>query len=129
MCDSFRQGEQFAFYEDWGETLVSKSAPVLCVLDIEGNNVSVLEGLPEDISPGQVCVCVAFSLNDYISMAGHLFAAFLSLPCRPSGLQGTLVWCLWAGGTSLSDLDSSSAPTGGERFVLLVKDSGAGVVE
>ncbi|XP_046896530.1 acylamino-acid-releasing enzyme [Hypomesus transpacificus] len=47
------KGEQFAFYEDWGETLVSKSAPVLCVLDIEGNNVSVLEGLPEDISPGQ----------------------------------------------------------------------------
>lgn len=31
-----------------------KSCPVLCVLDIEGDNVSVLEGVPEDISPGQV---------------------------------------------------------------------------
>lgn len=48
------QGEQFVFYEDWGETLVAKSIPVLCVLDIESNNVSVLEGVPENISPGQV---------------------------------------------------------------------------
>ncbi|XP_030589329.1 acylamino-acid-releasing enzyme-like isoform X2 [Archocentrus centrarchus] len=47
------KGEQFVFHEDWGEALVSKSCPVLCVLDIEGNNVSVLEGVPEDISPGQ----------------------------------------------------------------------------
>uniref|UniRef100_A0A3P8P8K5 Acylamino-acid-releasing enzyme n=1 Tax=Astatotilapia calliptera TaxID=8154 RepID=A0A3P8P8K5_ASTCA len=47
------KGEQFVFHEDWGETLVSKSCPVLCVLDIEGSNVSVLEGVPEDISPGQ----------------------------------------------------------------------------
>uniref|UniRef100_A0A8C5D479 Acylamino-acid-releasing enzyme n=1 Tax=Gadus morhua TaxID=8049 RepID=A0A8C5D479_GADMO len=44
---------QFVFYEDWGEALVGKSCPVLCVLDIEGNNVSLLDGVPEDISPGQ----------------------------------------------------------------------------
>uniref|UniRef100_A0AAQ5YN18 acylaminoacyl-peptidase n=1 Tax=Amphiprion ocellaris TaxID=80972 RepID=A0AAQ5YN18_AMPOC len=47
------KGEQFVFHEDWGEALVSKSCPVLCVLDIEGDNVSVLEGVPDDISPGQ----------------------------------------------------------------------------
>ncbi|XP_072305930.1 acylamino-acid-releasing enzyme isoform X2 [Eucyclogobius newberryi] len=47
------KGQQFAFYEDWGEALVSKSSPVLCVMDIEGDNVSILEGVPEDISPGQ----------------------------------------------------------------------------
>uniref|UniRef100_A0A8C2XFP1 Acylamino-acid-releasing enzyme n=1 Tax=Cyclopterus lumpus TaxID=8103 RepID=A0A8C2XFP1_CYCLU len=47
------KGEQFVFYEDWGEALVGKSCPVLCVLDIEGDNVSVLEGVPENISPGQ----------------------------------------------------------------------------
>lgn len=46
------------YYEDWGETLVSKSIPVLCILDIEGSNVSVLEGVPDDISPGQVRGCV-----------------------------------------------------------------------
>lgn len=54
------KGEQFVFYEDWGEALVQKSSPVLCVVDIEGNNVSVLEGVPENISPGQVgahCPC------------------------------------------------------------------------
>nr|XP_043894480.1 acylamino-acid-releasing enzyme isoform X1 [Solea senegalensis] len=47
------KGEQFVFREDWGEALVGKNCPVLCVLDIEGDNVSVLEGVPEDISPGQ----------------------------------------------------------------------------
>ncbi|XP_041130550.1 acylamino-acid-releasing enzyme isoform X1 [Polyodon spathula] len=51
--DSIIKGEQFVFYEDWGETLVNKSTPVLCVLDIESNNISVLEGIPENISPGQ----------------------------------------------------------------------------
>uniref|UniRef100_A0A3Q1GXU7 acylaminoacyl-peptidase n=1 Tax=Anabas testudineus TaxID=64144 RepID=A0A3Q1GXU7_ANATE len=49
----FLQGEQFVYHEDWGEALVGKSCPVLCVLDIEGDNVSVLEGVPENISPGQ----------------------------------------------------------------------------
>ncbi|CAJ1085082.1 acylamino-acid-releasing enzyme isoform X4 [Xyrichtys novacula] len=47
------KGEQFAFHEDWGEALVTKSCPVLCVLDIDGDSVSVLEGVPENISPGQ----------------------------------------------------------------------------
>ncbi|MFT7800887.1 acylamino-acid-releasing enzyme-like [Arapaima gigas] len=49
----YTQGDQFVYYEDWGETLVNKSEPVLCVLDVEGSNVSVLEGIPENISPGQ----------------------------------------------------------------------------
>uniref|UniRef100_A0A3B3WX13 acylaminoacyl-peptidase n=1 Tax=Poecilia mexicana TaxID=48701 RepID=A0A3B3WX13_9TELE len=53
-CANFiLQGEQFVYYEDWGEALVGKSCPVLCVLDIEGDNVSVLEGVPDSISPGQ----------------------------------------------------------------------------
>ncbi|XP_043960766.1 acylamino-acid-releasing enzyme isoform X1 [Gambusia affinis] len=47
------KGEQFVYYEDWGEAFVGKSCPVLCVLDIEGDNVSVLEGVPDSISPGQ----------------------------------------------------------------------------
>uniref|UniRef100_A0A3B3UQX4 acylaminoacyl-peptidase n=1 Tax=Poecilia latipinna TaxID=48699 RepID=A0A3B3UQX4_9TELE len=53
-CANFiLQGEQFVYYEDWGEALVGKSCPVLCVWDIEGDNVSVLEGVPDSISPGQ----------------------------------------------------------------------------
>ncbi|NWQ81887.1 APEH enzyme, partial [Columbina picui] len=47
------QGEQFMYHEDWGETLTTRSVPVLCVLDIESSNISVLEGVPEHLSPGQ----------------------------------------------------------------------------
>ncbi|NWR37980.1 ACPH enzyme, partial [Tachuris rubrigastra] len=47
------QGEQFVYYEDWGETLSTRSMPVLCILDIEGSSISVLEGIPEHLSPGQ----------------------------------------------------------------------------
>lgn len=47
------KGDQFVFYEDWGENMVSKSIPVLCVLDVESGNISVLEGVPENVSPGQ----------------------------------------------------------------------------
>uniref|UniRef100_A0A4W3K1L2 Acylamino-acid-releasing enzyme n=1 Tax=Callorhinchus milii TaxID=7868 RepID=A0A4W3K1L2_CALMI len=47
------KGDQFVYWEDWGEALVNKSIPVLCVLDIESNNISVLEGIPEHTSPGQ----------------------------------------------------------------------------
>ncbi|XP_062441424.1 acylamino-acid-releasing enzyme [Rhea pennata] len=47
------KGEKFVYYEDWGETLRTRSMPVLCVLDIEGSSISVLEGIPEQVSPGQ----------------------------------------------------------------------------
>uniref|UniRef100_A0A673V9A8 Acylamino-acid-releasing enzyme n=1 Tax=Suricata suricatta TaxID=37032 RepID=A0A673V9A8_SURSU len=51
--DKAIKGDQFVFYEDWGENMASKSTPVLCVLDIESGNISVLEGVPESVSPGQ----------------------------------------------------------------------------
>ncbi|XP_065701660.1 LOW QUALITY PROTEIN: acylamino-acid-releasing enzyme-like [Patagioenas fasciata] len=47
------KGELFTYHEDWGETLTTRSVPVLCVLDIESSNISVLEGIPEHLSPGQ----------------------------------------------------------------------------
>uniref|UniRef100_A0A672R8I5 acylaminoacyl-peptidase n=1 Tax=Sinocyclocheilus grahami TaxID=75366 RepID=A0A672R8I5_SINGR len=53
VCMCLWQGQQFEYYEDWGEALVNKSSPVLCVLDIEGSNITVLEGIPTNISPGQ----------------------------------------------------------------------------
>lgn len=56
------QGDQFVFYEDWGENMASKSTPVLCVLDIESSNISVLEGVPESVSPGQVSTDSAHEL-------------------------------------------------------------------
>ncbi|NXV73329.1 APEH enzyme, partial [Atlantisia rogersi] len=51
--DAPLKGEQFVYREDWGEALSSRSVPVLCALDIEGSSVSVLEGIPEHLSPGQ----------------------------------------------------------------------------
>lgn len=36
---------------------------MLCVLDIEGDNVSVLEGVPENISPGQVDTAVCAMMH------------------------------------------------------------------
>ncbi|NWR84287.1 APEH enzyme, partial [Furnarius figulus] len=47
------QGEQFVYHEDWGEALSTHSMPVLCVLDLESSSLSVLEGVPEHLSPGQ----------------------------------------------------------------------------
>ncbi|XP_069793039.1 acylamino-acid-releasing enzyme isoform X2 [Narcine bancroftii] len=47
------KGDVFVYWEDWGEELVKKSTPVLCVLDIESNSISILEGIPDHISPGQ----------------------------------------------------------------------------
>ncbi|XP_061202925.1 acylamino-acid-releasing enzyme isoform X1 [Neopsephotus bourkii] len=51
------KGEQFVYHEDWGETLSTCSVPVLCVLDIEGSSISVLEGIPDHLSPGQAFWC------------------------------------------------------------------------
>ncbi|KAF1565717.1 Acylamino-acid-releasing enzyme, partial [Eudyptes schlegeli] len=51
--DAPLKGEQFVYREDWGEALSTRSVPVLCALDIEGSSVSVLEGVPEHLSPGQ----------------------------------------------------------------------------
>ena len=48
------QGDEYVFYEDWGEQLVGKSCPVVCVLDVEAGIVSTLDNLPDNISPGQV---------------------------------------------------------------------------
>uniref|UniRef100_A0A3B3R6Q7 acylaminoacyl-peptidase n=1 Tax=Paramormyrops kingsleyae TaxID=1676925 RepID=A0A3B3R6Q7_9TELE len=70
----YLKGDEFVYYEDWGETLVNKSVPVLCILDIEGNNVSVLEGIPDHISPGQAF----WAPND----TGVVFVGWLHEPFR-----------------------------------------------
>nr|XP_060621743.1 acylamino-acid-releasing enzyme-like isoform X2 [Anolis sagrei ordinatus] len=45
--------EQFGYYDNWGEALSDKSIPVMCVLNTETSEVSILDGIPEYISPGQ----------------------------------------------------------------------------
>ncbi|KAM6387486.1 LOW QUALITY PROTEIN: acylamino-acid-releasing enzyme [Pluvialis apricaria] len=51
--DEDEEGEQFVYHEDWGEVLSTRSVPVLCTLDLEGSSLSVLEDVPEHLSPGQ----------------------------------------------------------------------------
>ncbi|XP_041046805.1 acylamino-acid-releasing enzyme-like isoform X3 [Carcharodon carcharias] len=49
----YLEGDQYLYWEDWGETLVKRNTPVLCVLDIESGNIFIMQGIPEHISPGQ----------------------------------------------------------------------------
>ncbi|XP_058246617.1 S9 family peptidase [Hemibagrus wyckioides] len=41
------------YVEDWGEGLVGKSAPVLCVANLTKGDVTVCPGVPPHVSPGQ----------------------------------------------------------------------------
>lgn len=112
------QGDQFVFYEDWGETMVSKSTPVLCVLDVESGNISVLEGVPEKVSPGQVSTDSPphsrslGTLPEPLPVRSHLP---WGLACRHSGLPETRGWFSLAGGTSPSGWAFVSVPIGGEQ--------------
>ncbi|XP_030640823.1 acylamino-acid-releasing enzyme [Chanos chanos] len=45
--------DRSVYVEDWGEGLVGKSTSVLCVADLRKGEVTVLEGPPLQVSPGQ----------------------------------------------------------------------------
>ncbi|XP_015203744.2 acylamino-acid-releasing enzyme isoform X1 [Lepisosteus oculatus] len=45
--------DQCVYWEDWGEGLAGKSTPILCVADVDKGSVSVLRGVPRQVSPGQ----------------------------------------------------------------------------
>uniref|UniRef100_A0A673AW13 acylaminoacyl-peptidase n=1 Tax=Sphaeramia orbicularis TaxID=375764 RepID=A0A673AW13_9TELE len=47
------QQDRSVYCEDWGEALSNHSLPVLCVVDLHSGDVSVLQGVPPDVSPGQ----------------------------------------------------------------------------
>ncbi|XP_022101234.1 acylamino-acid-releasing enzyme-like isoform X1 [Acanthaster planci] len=46
------KGDQNVMYEEWGETLTSKHHPVVCVLDLESQTISVLDSVPNEVSAG-----------------------------------------------------------------------------
>lgn len=46
------------FKEDWGEQFVGKHYPVLCMLDIVTGEITVVEGVPDNVSPGLVRHCL-----------------------------------------------------------------------
>ncbi|XP_078144486.1 acylamino-acid-releasing enzyme [Centroberyx gerrardi] len=45
--------DRSVYCEDWGEGLSSKSVPVVCVVNLQTGSVSVLQGVPPHVSPGQ----------------------------------------------------------------------------
>ncbi|XP_042266087.1 S9 family peptidase isoform X3 [Thunnus maccoyii] len=45
--------DRSVYCEDWGEALTNKSVPVVCVVNLQSGTVSVLQGVPADVSPGQ----------------------------------------------------------------------------
>lgn len=48
--------DRSVYCEDWGEALTSKSMPVIYVVDLQNGDVRALQGVPADVSPGQVRV-------------------------------------------------------------------------
>ncbi|XP_072026007.1 acylamino-acid-releasing enzyme-like isoform X2 [Amphiura filiformis] len=47
------KGAEHEFLEDWGETLVSRHHPVICIIDLTTETVKIVEGIDENMSPGQ----------------------------------------------------------------------------
>ncbi|XP_030828374.1 acylamino-acid-releasing enzyme isoform X1 [Strongylocentrotus purpuratus] len=47
------KGDQFVHRQDWGELLVGKHSPVPCILNLQTGQVTIPEGLPNDVSVGQ----------------------------------------------------------------------------
>ncbi|KAM6981543.1 acylamino-acid-releasing enzyme isoform 2-T2 [Tautogolabrus adspersus] len=50
---SMETQDRSVYCEDWGEGLTNKSAPVICVVNLQSGSISVLQGVPTDVSPGQ----------------------------------------------------------------------------
>lgn len=45
--------DRSVYCEDWGEALNNKSVPVICVVNLQSGTISVLQGIPHGVSPGQ----------------------------------------------------------------------------
>ena len=46
-----KQGDQFMYEESWGEQLTAVVDPVLCILTLQDESVTVVKGIPDDVSP------------------------------------------------------------------------------
>ncbi|XP_025107870.1 acylamino-acid-releasing enzyme-like isoform X1 [Pomacea canaliculata] len=68
------RGDEFLYYQNWGEQITEQSSTVLCVMDVETGTVSVLESVPENVSPGQA----VWAPDD----AGVVFIGWIHEPYR-----------------------------------------------
>uniref|UniRef100_A0A8C9Y2M0 Acylamino-acid-releasing enzyme n=1 Tax=Sander lucioperca TaxID=283035 RepID=A0A8C9Y2M0_SANLU len=53
VCVIVPKQDRSVYCEDWGEALTNKSVPVICVVNLQTGSVTVLQGVPPDVSPGQ----------------------------------------------------------------------------
>ena len=92
------KGEKYSYVEEWGEQLVGKSRPVLCILDVTEGVVHVLDDeveagsprIPTSISPGQAVWTPASASSLGIVFVGFDHAeerlGIIYCPMRPSRL-------------------------------------------
>ncbi|XP_020296505.1 acylamino-acid-releasing enzyme-like isoform X2 [Pseudomyrmex gracilis] len=52
--DEISVGNEYIYKPHWGEQLVGKHRPVVAVLDTTTDSITILSGIPDDLSPGQV---------------------------------------------------------------------------
>ncbi|XP_074102396.1 acylamino-acid-releasing enzyme isoform X1 [Cotesia typhae] len=52
--DETTKGNEYIYKGDWGEQLVGKHIPTICMLDTNLNIIVNLPGIPDDLSPGQI---------------------------------------------------------------------------
>ncbi|XP_060076271.1 acylamino-acid-releasing enzyme-like [Ylistrum balloti] len=53
--EEISRGTEHFYKEDWGEQLTSKHLSVICILDLESEDIRVLSDIPEDLFLGQAC--------------------------------------------------------------------------
>lgn len=107
--------DRSVYCEDWGEALTNKSLPVICSVILQSGSVGVLEGVPSDVSPGQVrteSLRASLQAQPSLGLSPVCVSVFAVLS-RLCGLPAVSLFSLSVGTTSPSDWDSSSAPTAG----------------
>lgn len=86
------------YCEDWGEALTNRSDPVICVADLQSGAVGVLDGVPPDVSPGQVRM-------QKLTERSVWTLVFVFSVSRLCGLPAVTLCFLLAGTMNPSDLD------------------------
>lgn len=51
--NAVEKGDQYLYRQDWGENLVGKHHPVVCIVNLTTEEVQQLDPLPDDVSCGQ----------------------------------------------------------------------------
>ena len=53
------------YVDDWGEQYVGKNQAVISILSLDSMEISILDNLPEDYTPGQVSLVFNIKIKNY----------------------------------------------------------------